>query len=111
MTVADGSGRARRRSSAILPRMSKSRRRIVVLLLVAIALLAVAPAALAVVDAVAQGDVPAIQAPDNEPVEVTPSWTYRYLVPTFLVLGVLAVVGTVVQYFIKVVGKRYRVVQ
>ena len=106
MTVADGSGRARRRSSAILPRMSKSRRRIVVLLLVAIALLAVAPAALAVVDAVAQGDVPAIQAPDNEPVEVTPSWTYRYLVPTFLVLGVLAVVGTVVQYFIKVVGMR-----
>jgi hypothetical protein len=111
MMDADGSGRAGRPSSAILPGMPNTRRRIVVLLLVTIALLAIAPAALAVVDAVAQGDVPAIEAPDSEPVEVTPSWTYRYLVPTLLVLGVLAVVGTVVQYFIKVVGKRYRVVQ
>lgn len=111
MTEAESSGRRPRPDPAILPRMSKTRTRIVVLLLVACAVLALAPAAVAVADTVAQGDVPAIQVPDAEPVDDTPSWTYRYLVPTLLVLGVLAVVVTVVQYFVKVVGKRYRVVQ
>ena len=37
-------------------------------------------------------------------------WTYRYLVPTGLVLAALVVVVTVVQYFRRVVRNRYRVV-
>jgi phosphatidylglycerophosphate synthase len=91
--------------------MSNTGRRIALLLLLIVAVLAVAPAALAIVDVVAQGDVPAIQAPEPQPNDEPVSWTYRYLVPTLLVVAVLAVVLTVVQYFVKVVGKRYRVVQ
>jgi hypothetical protein len=91
--------------------MSNTSRRIALLLLLIVAVLAVAPAALAIVDVVAQGDVPAIQAPEPPPNDETASWTYRYLVPTLLVVAVLAVVLTVVQYFVRVVGKRYRVVQ
>ena len=91
--------------------MSNTARRIALLLFLIFALLAVAPAVLAVVDAVAQSDVPAIQAPEPAETEATPSWTYRYLIPTLLVVAVLAVVLTVVQYFVGVVGKRYRVVR
>ena len=91
--------------------MTKTVRRIALLLLIVVMLLLVAPAALAVGEVVAQADVPAIEAPEPAPADDTPSWTYRYLIPTFLVLAVLAVVVTVVQYFVRVVGTRYRVVQ
>jgi hypothetical protein len=37
-------------------------------------------------------------------------WTYRYLVPTGLVLAALVIVVTVIQYFRRVVRNRYRVV-
>lgn len=38
-------------------------------------------------------------------------WTSRFLVPTGLVLGGLAVFATVVQYFVRVVRTRYKVVE
>lgn len=91
--------------------MTNTGRRIALFLLIVSTLLIAAPAALAVGEVLAQADVPAIEVPEPAPVDDTPSWTYRYLIPTFLVLAVLAVVLTVVQYFVKVVGKRYRVVQ
>jgi len=43
--------------------------------------------------------------------EVIPDWTYRYMVPAGLVLAALVIVATVVQYFVQVVRKRYRVVR
>ena len=94
-----------------LPAMSNTGRRLALLLLVAIAFIALAPAAFAVTDIVAQGDLPAIVVPEPAPVDEVPSWTYRFLIPTLLVVAVLVIVVTVIQYFVKVVGKRYRVVQ
>lgn len=38
-------------------------------------------------------------------------WTYRYLIPTALVLAVVLVVMTTVRYFTNVVRKRYRIVE
>ncbi len=38
-------------------------------------------------------------------------WTYRYLIPTALVIAVLVVVMTSVRYFTNVVRKRYRIVE
>ncbi len=80
-------------------------RRITALLLMIVTVLVLGPAALA------QGEGPAIEAPQPPPAEETLSWTYRFLIPTLLVLAVLVVVFTVVQYFIRVVRTRYRVVQ
>ena len=52
--------------------------------------------------------VPVTTLPE-EPVQA--DWTYRYFIPTLLVLAALVVVVTVVQYFLMVVRKRYRVVR
>jgi hypothetical protein len=52
--------------------------------------------------------VPVTTVPE-EPVQA--DWTYRYFIPTLLVLAALVVVVTVVQYFLMVVRKRYRVVR
>lgn len=41
--------------------------------------------------------------------ESTVDWTYRYLIPTGIVLAVLVVGVITVQYFLQVVRKRYRV--
>ncbi len=38
-------------------------------------------------------------------------WTYRYLIPTALVLGVLVILITSIRYFTNVVRKRYRIVE
>ncbi len=43
--------------------------------------------------------------------EVPLDWTYRYMIPTGIVLGVLVVLVTTVQYFTSVVRKRYRIVK
>ncbi len=80
-------------------------RRIAVVLQMIATVLLVGPAALA------QGEGPAVEAPQPPPVDETLSWTYRFLIPTLLVLAVLVVVVTVVQYFVRVVRARYRVVQ
>jgi hypothetical protein len=55
--------------------------------------------------------VPAVTVEVTQPVEAQPDWTYRYFIPTLLVLAVLVVVMTVVQYFVRVVRNRYRVVR
>ncbi len=51
--------------------------------------------------------VPIEPAPEEEP---TPEWTFRFLVPTSLLIGGLAVIGTTIAYFVKVAKARYRVV-
>jgi hypothetical protein len=52
-------------------------------------------------------------APAEEPAALPEDvpWTYRYLVPTVLVIGGLAVVVTIIQYFVRVVRARYRPVR
>jgi hypothetical protein len=52
-------------------------------------------------------------APVEEPAELPEDvpWTYRYLIPTVLVIGGLAVVVTIIQYFVRVVRARYRPVR
>jgi hypothetical protein len=49
---------------------------------------------------------------DTTPVpETNPDWTYRFFIPTLLVLAVLVVIVTVIQYFTRVVRNRYRIVR
>ncbi len=52
--------------------------------------------------------VPITTAPPSQPL---PDWTYRYMVATGLVIALLIVVLTTVQYFMRVVRKRYRIVE
>lgn len=54
---------------------------------------------------------PAVTVPPPEPEQGTADWTYRYLIPTLLALAVLVVVATTVQYFLRVVRSRYKVVE
>ncbi len=49
--------------------------------------------------------------PPPDESEPEPEWTFRYLVPATVLLGLVAVVVTVVQYFVRVVRTRYRVVK
>lgn len=51
---------------------------------------------------------PAIKATPPPVPPSSPAWTTRYLVPTGIILGLLAVLGTVVQYFVRVVQARYK---
>ncbi len=53
---------------------------------------------------------PAVPIPDEAPEAEAPEWSYRFLVPATLVLGTLAVVGTIFMYFVRVTRNRYRVV-
>jgi hypothetical protein len=47
----------------------------------------------------------------TEAVETQPDWTYRFFIPTLLVIAAVVVIFTVVRYFTNVVRKRYRVVR
>lgn len=40
--------------------------------------------------------------------EEVPDWTYRFLIPALIALTLAVVVGTTVQYFVRVVRPRYR---
>ncbi|MGH8924950.1 MAG: hypothetical protein ACRDWA_09990 [Acidimicrobiia bacterium] len=55
--------------------------------------------------------VPAVSVEVTEAPETQPDWTYRFFIPTLLVLAALVVIATVVQYFTRVVRKRYRVIR
>lgn len=55
--------------------------------------------------------VPAVSTEVTEPVETQPDWTYRFFIPTLLVIAAVVVIFTVVRYFTNVVRKRYRVVR
>lgn len=102
--------------------MSKLHRRFLVLLLCGLLGLIVAPAALAQEEAPADDPVnedgavivvpePAVEIVREAPAEVEQAWTFKYLVPTSLVIALLVVVGSIVAYFVKVVRTRYRLVQ
>ncbi len=54
---------------------------------------------------------PAVEVTDEEPITGDADWTYRYLVPTGLLLAVLVAVFTSIRYFTNVVRKRYRIVE
>lgn len=55
--------------------------------------------------------VPAVSVEVTEPLATQPDWTYRFFIPTLLVIAALVVIATVVRYFTNVVRKRYRVVR
>src|SRR5690606_2864030 len=54
---------------------------------------------------------PAASRPDTTPEEGDVDWTYRYLIPTLLTLAAIVVIVTTVQYFLRVVRNRYKVVE
>jgi hypothetical protein len=55
--------------------------------------------------------VPAVSVEVTQPAEVQADWTYRYFIPTLLVLAAAVVIMTVIRYFTRVVRNRYRVVR
>lgn len=57
------------------------------------------------------GLVPAVEIADQEQIEAQADWTYRYLVPTGLILAVVVALLTSIRYFTNVVRKRYRIVE
>jgi hypothetical protein len=54
---------------------------------------------------------PAVEVVPEVPSEAEQAWTFRYLIPTSLVIALLVVVGSIVAYFVKVVRTRYRLIQ
>lgn len=50
-----------------------------------------------------------IEAEEAAPVEV--DWTYRYMIPTGLVIAAIIILLTAIKYFTDVVRKRYRIVE
>lgn len=54
---------------------------------------------------------PAVEVLDEEEIAADPQWTYRYLIPTALVLAVLIILVISIRYFSDVVRKRYRAVE
>jgi hypothetical protein len=57
------------------------------------------------------GIEPAVPVTTPDPTESLPDWTYRYMIPTGIVLAVVVIVMTTIQYFTRVVRKRYRIVK
>ena len=95
--------------------------RIAILLMTAMAFLMLAAAlafaqetttTVATEETVVTSDVePAVPVTTADAAEPQLDWTYRYLIPTGIVLAVLVVVVTTIQYFTSVVRKRYRIVK
>ena len=54
---------------------------------------------------------PAVELNQDVPGEANLDWTYRYMIPTGIVLGAIVIVITAGQYFAQVVRKRYRIVE
>jgi len=54
---------------------------------------------------------PAVPVTTPSQTEDLPDWTYRYMIPTGIVLAVLVIMVTAVQYFTRVVRRRYRIVK
>jgi hypothetical protein len=57
------------------------------------------------------GVEPAVPVTTPDATEAPLDWTYRYMIPTGIVLAALVIVVTTVQYFTSVVRKRYRIVK
>ncbi len=51
-----------------------------------------------------------IDTPPEDEEGPEPAWTYRFLVPTALVLIAVVIAGTVIMYFVRVVRTRYTTV-
>ncbi len=94
-----------------------------ILLLFALVTLGVSPVALAGTDVVdddapvadtslvpVEGEVPAVEAPPAEVQSEEDPWTSRFLVPTVMLLGIAALVGSIGYYGVRVRG-RYRVMR
>ena len=54
---------------------------------------------------------PAVLVTNNERIPEEPAWTYRYLIPTSVAIATIIILGNVIQYFRKVVKKRYKIVE
>lgn len=54
---------------------------------------------------------PAVPISEDEAAAPPTDWTYRYLIPTGLVLAAVVIVITAIKYFTDVVRKRYRIVE
>ena len=54
---------------------------------------------------------PAVPVTTPSETEALPDWTYRYMIPTGVVLAVVVIMVTAVQYFTRVVRRRYRIVK
>ncbi len=54
---------------------------------------------------------PAVPVTTPDTIEPLSDWTYRYMVPTGIAIALLIAIITSVQYFTRVVRKRYRIVQ
>lgn len=57
------------------------------------------------------GLTPAVEMGGEEPAAVDADWTYRYMIPTALLLVAVVVLLTAIKYFTDVVRKRYRIVE
>lgn len=57
------------------------------------------------------GLTPAVELVGEEPAAAETDWTYRYMVPTALVLAAVVILFTAIKYFTDVVRKRYRIVE
>lgn len=54
---------------------------------------------------------PAVPIDETAPEPAPLDWTYRYMIPTGLVLAAVIVLLTSIKYFTDVVRKRYRIVE
>jgi hypothetical protein len=54
---------------------------------------------------------PAVVVEPAEGDEIEPAWTTKFLVPTGLLIAAIAMLSTVVMYFVQVVRTRYKVVE
>ncbi len=54
---------------------------------------------------------PALLITNDEGIPEEPAWTYRYLIPTSVAIATIIILGNVIQYFRKVVKKRYKIVE
>jgi hypothetical protein len=54
---------------------------------------------------------PAVPIPVEPESTAIADWTYRYLIPTTLLLAVVVIVFTSIRYFTNVVRRRYRTVE
>jgi len=77
--------------------------------LVAVATIGVAPLAFAQ-EGPGRADEPAVVIDEGGAVEEDAAWTFRFLVPTLVVVTGVALAGTVLFYGVRVKG-RYRVVR
>lgn len=102
--------------------MTKSARVAVLALMSALVILLLALPGFATADPAPEEDTSetTVITSDIEPaVEVTlpqveaaaADWTYRYLVPTGIILAILVIIATSGRYFTNVVRKRYRIVE